>query len=195
MKNQIFQISFILLSSILLMSATVLTFDGWSDDMDVSNTMKEECLSLDNKIETHVLDTTQFVLSTSCYEYCQFEECIDDNNHSDELSKTIVKVENSFGEYEDIETSSIKNLPPNSSLNLMIEKYTVKRRFLNEKPSFFVTVESFNTTIQRNNLFDFKINVASDNDASLSDKQMKLIKQLYQDDEIAKICDKSVRPL
>lgn len=177
------------------MSASVLTFGGWNDDINEGITIKDECLSLDNKNEAHVLDTAQFVLNTSCYEYCQFEECVDDKNRRDELSKTVVKVENNRGEYEDIETSSIKTLPPNSSLNLMIEKYTVKRRFLNEVPSFFVTVESFNTTIDRNNLFDYKINVASDNDASLSDKQLELIKKLYKEEEIAKICDKSPRPL
>ncbi len=194
MKKQFRHISFLVVSAVLLVSATVLTFDGWSHEFDSIDANKQ-LFSLDQSVSEHALDTTQFFIDNTCYEYCQFEDATSELILSDQLSKTVVKVENKLGKYEEIETSSIKMLPPNASLNLMIEKYTVKRHIKNSKPSFFVTVESFNTTIERTQLFDFKIDADSEMGTSLNSQQLELIKKFCADDQIAKDCLETDRPI
>lgn len=195
MKKQIRHISFLILSTALLVSATVLTYDGWSHELDNNSCQIESSLLLESQIDEHVLDTAQFFLDNTCYEYTQISQSVESFEKTDQLSKTVVKVENKQGKYEAIETASIKSLPLNASLNLMIEKYTVKRHFKNAKPSFFVTVESFNTTIERSNLFDFKIHTDSDIGTFLNNRQLNLIKKFCSGKQIVKKCCNSDRPI
>lgn len=193
MKKQIRHISFLILSAALLVSATVLTFDGWSHELDAKTCENKTSLSLEHEVEEHALDTAQFFIDNTCYEYTEIEQSVEVFEKADQLSKTVVKVENNQGKFEDIETASIKTLPRNASLNLMIEKYTVKRNLNNTIPSFFVTVESFNTTIERTNLFDYKIRTDSDIGASLNNQQLDLIKKFWAKEQIVKnCCDKDL---
>lgn len=192
-KKQFRNISFLVLSAVLLALATALTFDGWSHDLD-QPASKTQVYTLEEETSPTVLDTTKFFIDNTCYEYTQFEEVTDQLQKSDQLSKTVVKVETNEGQYEEIESSSIKMLPPNASVNLMIEKYTVKRKFDNAIPSFFVTVESFNTTIERNNLFDFEIK-DDEIGTSLNNQQLELIKKFCEDDKIAKERLQTDRPI
>ncbi len=189
-------IVFLAFSAALLVSATVLTLDGWNDELNESKCSK----SNENLFETETmpvaLDTAKFFMDNSCYEYCQFEQTEEEGLKKDKLSRTIVKVENSSGEFEELDNNSIKSLPPNASVNLMIEKYTVERNTGKDHPKFYVTVESFNTTIERTKLPDFKIEESDKVDASLSLEQLDLLKEWCENGTPVEFCkESSSRPL
>jgi hypothetical protein len=111
------------------------------------------------------------------------------------ISKTVVKVENADGSFKNLDRSSIKTMPANSSLNLMIEKYTVRRDMENSTPSFFVTVESFQA--QMDNL-QFRLPAAdSDNSTEtyLTDDDYEFLKSYLKDNAVLTSKKTFSRPL
>ncbi len=190
-------IVFLAFSAALLVSATVLTLDGWNNDLNDSKRSDSTTdLFESQSVVSVALDTAQFFMENSCYEYCQLEQTEEEGLKKDKLSRTIVKVENGSGEYEELDNNSIKSLPPNASVNLMIEKYTVERNSGKDKPKFYVTVESFNTTIERTKLPDFKIEETDEVDASLNLEQLELLKDWCENGTPIDFCkESSSRPL
>src|SRR5690554_2049597 len=163
MKKQFGHIVFFLIASVLLTSAGILAFNGMQTDFEKSEKALSESLCLDEIEVTNVLDTAKYC-HEPCYQFKQLETRVEGDTQIDVLSKTIVRVENTNGDYEDIDNVSIKNFASNQSLNLMIEKYTLKREVINSNASFFVTMESFNTKIERKSLFGIDVQVTPDLD-------------------------------
>lgn len=175
MKKQISHILFLLFTAILVTAAGLLTFNGFKSELTAQNHVQGTNLSLDDQSVESALDTTRF-FEKPCFEYCKLESSLEDNSQVDVLSKTIVKVENEKGDFEDIENTSIKKFPANKSLNLMVEKYTLKRKMINSAPSFFVTVESFNTRISPSDFIGFEFSKNNPYETSLGQKQFELMK-------------------
>ncbi|MCG3761052.1 hypothetical protein EXA21_16605 [Vibrio cincinnatiensis] len=194
MKKQVSHILFFSLASLLLVSAGILGINGLNSDFSKNDKVSEHNLMLDEPTVQHVLDTVRFC-EEPCYEFHQYESIQEDNTQIDILSKTIVKVENKNGHFEDIDNVSIKKFPANKSLNLMIEKYTLKRKVINSNASFFVTMESFNTRIDRSDIFGIDIETNPGFETSLNANQIEQIKIFCSDEAILKSRSQISRPL
>ena len=175
MRKQISHILFFLFIATLVTAAGLLTFNGFKSELTGQSHVQKINLSLDDQTVESALDTARF-FEKPCFEYCTLESSKEDNSQVDVLSKTIVKVENEKGDFEDIEKASIKRFPANKSLNLMVEKYTLKRKMVNSAPSFFVTVESFNTRIQQSDFVGFNFSKNNPYETSLGQDQFDLMK-------------------
>ena len=175
MKKQLSHIFFFLITTTLVTAAGLLTFNGFKSEYNAQDQVKKNNLSLDDQPAEIALDTSRF-FEKPCYEYCQLESSNEDDSQVDVLSKTIVKVENDKGDFENIEKASIKKFPANKSLNLMVEKYTLKRKMVNCSPSFFVTVESFNTRIDQSDFISFDFPKNTNYETSLGQNQFDLMK-------------------
>lgn len=194
MKKQFSHIIFFSLASLLLVSAGILGINGLNSNFTESDEIAEDNLLLDEPATQHVLDTARFC-EEPCYEFHQLESIQEDDTQIDILSKTIVKVENKNGDFEDIDNVSIKKFPANKSLNLMIEKYTLKRKVINSNASFFVTMESFNTRIERSDIFGIDIETTPGFETSLNADQIEQIKLYCADEAILKSLPQISRPL
>ena len=177
MKKHFGHILFFVLASVLLTCAGILAFNGMSSDFDHSENAISERLCLDEAPVKNLMDTDKYC-DEPCYQFKQFETSVDGDTQTDVLSKTIVRVENINGDYEDIDKVSIKKFSANQSLNLMIEKYTLKRQVINSNASFFVTMESFNTKIEHNAVFGIDIQIKPDYETSLNADQIDQIKAI-----------------
>lgn len=193
MKKQVSHIVFFLFTASLVTAAGLLAFNGLSQDVREEAEVSKNQLSLDEKPSDSALDTTRF-FEKPCYEYCQLESTGEGDEQVDVLSKTVVKVENDKGDFESIEESSIKEFPANKSLNLMVEKYTLKRKMIDSNPSFFVTVESFNTRITQSDIFGITFDSEKSFQTLLNDDQLDMMKA-YCDDSEAFNYQTSSRPL
>lgn len=179
MIKQLGHILFFTLAAVLVACAGILAFNGMHSSFDqADNLANSEKFCLDNYSSEIVLDTSKFC-NEACYQFQQLETLTEGDKEIDILSKTIVRVENPDGNYEEIDEVSIKNLPANQSLNLMIEKYTLKREVLNKNATFFITMESFNTTIQPFGFSGFNLEIDSDFETALSPEQIKKIQSTY----------------
>ncbi len=194
MKKQTSHIIFFTLASLMLVSAGILGFNGLNGNFSESDEFAENDLMLDEQPTKHVLDTARFC-EEPCYEFNQIESKQEGDAQVDVLSKTVVKVENNNGDFEDIDGASIKKFPANKSLNLMIEKYTLKRKVINSNASFFVTMESFNTKIQRNEIFGIDMQSNPELETSLNADQIRQIKTLFADELPFKAELRNSRPL
>ncbi len=194
MKKHTSHIIFFALASLLVISAGVLGINGLTADFSDIDDSSSQGLMLDETSESSVLDTTKY-LEDPCYEFCQLESVQDGDSQVDVLSKTVVKVENNNGLFEDIDKVSIKTFPANHSLNLMIEKYTLKRKMVNSTASFFVTMESFNTRIERNDFFGISLETSPDFETSLCPEQIEQIKNYCANEEVFKLGTTASRPL
>ncbi|NEN23997.1 hypothetical protein G3O08_10850 [Cryomorpha ignava] len=194
MKKQVSHIIFFSLASLLLVSAGILGINGLNSDFSKSEEIAEHNLLLDEPAVQHVLDTVRFC-EEPCYEFHQLESTQEDDTQIDVLSKTVVRVENKNGDFEDIDNVSIKTCPANKSLNIMIEKYTLKRKMINSNASFFVTMESFNTRIERSDIFGIDIETNPGFETSLNADQIQQIKSFCADEAIFKSYAQISRPL
>lgn len=194
MKKHVSHIIFFSLASLLLISAGVLGINGLNSDFSQLEEMSADNLLLDEPSIQNVLDTAR-LCEEPCYEFHQLESIEEDDSQIDILSKTIVKVENKNGDFENIDNASIKKFPANKSLNLMIEKYTLKRKVINSNASFFVTMESFNTRIERSDIFGIDIETNPGFETSLNADQIELIKNYCADEDILKSLPQISRPL
>lgn len=194
MKKHVSHIIFFSLASLLLISAGVLGINGLNSDFSQLEEMSADNLLLDEPSIQNVLDTAR-LCEEPCYEFHQLESIEEDDSQIDILSKTIVKVENKNGDFENIDNASTKKFPANKSLNLMIEKYTLKRKVINSNASFFVTMESFNTRIERSDIFGIDIETNPGFETSLNADQIELIKNYCADEDILKSLPQISRPL
>lgn len=182
MKKYFGHIIFFTVASIIAVSAGILAFNGMSEKFDQNAYAVAEKFCFEENTYQMVLDSSKYC-NDPCYQFKQIETRIEGEKEIDILSKTVVRVENNDGDFEDIDKVSIKNIPANKSLNLMIEKYTLKREVFNKNATFFVTMESFNTTIQPNGLPGINIEFNPDFETSLSPEQIKKIKDIYAQDK------------
>lgn len=194
MKKQFGHIIFFVVASVLLTCAGILAFNGMNNDFEQSNHTVSKGLCLDERPLKHLMDTVRSC-DEPCYQFKQLETSIDGDTQIDVLSKTIVRVENNDGDYEDIDKVSIKKFPANKSLNLMIEKYTLKRQVINSNASFFVTMESFNTKIEHNAVFGIDIQINPDYETSLNSDQIEQIKAICNKEASFRFGKHNSRPL
>lgn len=194
MKKHISHILFFLFTATLVVAAGLLTFNGFKNELIAQNHVRKIDLSLDDQQVESALDTARF-FEKPCFEYCKLESSKEDGSQVDVLSKTIVKIENEKGDYEDIEKSSIKKFPANKSLNLMVEKYTLKRKMINSAPSFFVTVESFNTRMSQSDFIGFDFTKNNPYETSLGRDQFDLMKSYCDQFGTSAIQKQVSRPL
>lgn len=195
MKKQFGHIIFFVLASVLLTCAGILAFNGMNSDFEQSeNAISSDRLCLDEAPVKNAMDTAKYC-DEPCYQFKQLETSVDGDTQIDVLSKTIVRVENTNGDYEDIDNVSIKTFPANRSLNLMIEKYTLKRQVINSNASFFVTMESFNTKIEHNAVFGIDIQINPDYETSLNADQIEQIKAICNHEASFRFGKHNSRPL
>ena len=147
-------------------------------------------LSLDDHEMKSDLDTLKLV-EDPCIEYSSLEQKCGDNANKDILVKTVVKVEQPDGNYQELNDNSVKSLLPNSSINLMIEKYRIERSKNQSSTSFFVTVESFNTILQKSETNDFFKPVLLEESTSLSKEQLEFIRSKRAEQLLVKNCKDS----
>ncbi len=145
-KKRLAQISGIIVLICLLASAGIMTYSGLSQDFEGQEVFLS--MEIDRENCKPDLDNARLV-DDSCYEYTNFERSKSvKGGVKDALSKTIVRVSDPKGNLKPLENKSIKTLPANTSLNLMLETYTVSR----QKDScdvYIVTIESFSATVEK----------------------------------------------
>lgn len=194
MKKQFGHIIFFVLASILLTCAGILAFNGMNGDFEQSENTASERLCLD-EIQSKVVMESERFCDEPCYQFKQLETSTNGDTQIDVLSKTVVRVENNNGDYEVIDNVSIKNFSANKSLNLMIEKYTLKRQMINNNASFFVTMESFNTKIDHNDVFGIDIQINPEFETSLNADQIEQIKAICNHEASFRFGELNSRPL
>jgi len=182
--NHIYYLSFI---ACVICAAGVIAFNSFSADFKKSSETANNELSLDDNSPKSVLDTLA-LLEEPCYEYRSLERNCSGSTSKDVIVKTVVKVEQPDGHYKEIDEGSVKSLLPNSSINLMIEKYKIERRSDEDSTSFFVTVESFNTILEKNNRSEFISPVKFDESTSLSEQQWEMIRTQKAKELLVKTC-------
>jgi hypothetical protein len=149
-KNQNLHLLIALFAGAMIFVAGYLTFSGLYNDFEENSSIavydalgekdRENCVSL--------LDTSKY-FEEPCYEFVNYQKSICSKGKiSDGLSKTIVKVTNSGNTHQPIEGGNIKYLPLNTSLNIMLETYTVSR-LSDTCDQYLVTVESFSTKLEK----------------------------------------------
>lgn len=129
---------------ILLISGVVLTYNQYKIDQEIDLFSQETSASAFST--ESVIDTLQFIVNPS-YEYEEFSCVESEDTKCDVLKRTVLSIDHK-GMNSSPSTESFKRLPPNSSLNFMLETYTVERRTESCKTSYFVTVESFDTNLE-----------------------------------------------
>ncbi len=162
--------------------------------MSLTERSSLESPHFDNQTEPSALDTAQF-FEQACYEYCQQEPCANSSENLDVLTKTVIRVENKEGDFEDIDNGMVKSFRPNQSLNLMVEKYTLKRKKDRDGSSFYVTLESFNTSFEPLNFGNFCKGIDPDGEAFLTDDQIDRLKVFCANEQGLKSMVTSERPL
>lgn len=183
-RGHIYYISFIALT---ICTAGAIAFSSFKAGFDEEPASKSTELSLDDNSPKSVLDTLALI-EEPCYEYRSLERNCSGDTSKDVIVKTVVKVEQPDGHYEELDEGSVKSLLPNSSINLMIEKYKIERRRNKDSTSFFVTVESFNTILEKNNRTEFISPAGYDESTSLTDQQWEMIKTQKAQELLVKSC-------
>jgi hypothetical protein len=174
-KNQNHARLFLLSIGILMALAFGFGYEGWYNELDESNSILTQKNNSNSNNQYAVLDTLQYI-EKACYEYVSCQSECEENNSKDYLTKTIIKIEKPNGEFEALTENSIKNLPANTSLNLMVEQYKIERSLSSDGPSFHVTMEAFNTQLEIDRFHDLKRFPFSDPEASLSIERFEQIK-------------------
>jgi adenylate kinase len=182
--GHIYYLGFIALT---ICTAGVIAFSSFKADFDEKSASESTELSLDDNSPKSVLDTLALI-EEPCYEYRSLERNCSGDTSKDVIVKTVVKVEQPDGHYKELDEGSVKSLLPNSSINLMIEKYKIERRRNNDSTSFFVTVESFNTILEKNNRTEFISPAGYDESTSLTDQQWEMIKTQKAQELLVKSC-------
>lgn len=182
--GHIYYLGFIALS---ICTAGIIAFSSFKADFQEGSGASNDELSLDDRSPKSVLDTLALI-EEPCYEYKSLERNCSGDTSKDVIVKTVVKVEQPDGHYKELDEGSVKSLLPNSSINLMIEKYKIERRRNNDSTSFFVTVESFNTILEKNNRSKLISPASYDESTSLSDQQWEMIKTHKAKELLVKSC-------
>lgn len=180
--------------ALALCAAGIFAFSSFKADFEDNADTQNTKLSLDDNVSESVLDTLALI-EEPCYEYKSLERNCSGDTSKDVIVKTVVKVEQPDGHFREIDEGSVKSLLPNSSINLMIEKYKIERRRDKDSTSFFVTVESFNTILDKNNKTEFISPASYDETTSLSEEQWDLIKTQKARELLVKTCRDNKFPL
>jgi hypothetical protein len=150
-KDQNKQILIFSIVSCLIFLAGYFTYSGFSNDFDdLGLASGKTTSSAQNGKELcfNHLDTARY-FDEPCYEYTSYEKSTGEKgNISDALSKTVVKVSNRGKIHQPLEQGNIKYFPANTSLNIMLETYTVSR-LSDTCEQYMVTIESFSTTMEK----------------------------------------------
>ena len=194
-KKHLNHLLFFSITTCLIAAAGVLAFSGFTNTDQNSGKLAESTrnLDLDDNRNESALDTLK-VFQDACYEYVKTEDDCKGNSTKDLLTKTVMKVEKDNGLFEPIDQGSIKKLKPNTSINLMIERFKVERNQSSSDISYFVTVESFNTQVQKTDFSDFRIIQPSEKKPGLSLKQLEIIQTKMAEELVQKACSKTVNP-
>lgn len=195
MKKHLNHFLFFSITTCLIAAAGVLAFSGFTNTDQESGKLAESTdnLNLDDNDGDSALDTLK-VFQEPCYEYVSREEDCEGKRRKDVLTKTVMKVEKDNGSFEPIEQGSVKRLKPNTSINLMIERFKVERNQSDNDVSYFVTVESFNTQVQKTDFSDFRIIQPSEKKPGLSQRQMEIIQTKMAEELVLKACSQDVNP-
>lgn len=149
-KDQNNQILILSVVSCLIFLAGYFTYNGFSNDFEDLGLVSGETFSSQNGKELcfNHLDTARY-FDEPCYEFNSYEKSTEEKGKiSDSLSKTVVKVSNRSKIHQPLEQGNIKYFPANTSLNIMLETYTVSR-LSDTCEQYMVTVESFSTTMEK----------------------------------------------
>lgn len=129
----------------LVVSGCVLTYNQVQNDKEINLLSEVPQINFEADSKS-VLDTLKFLVDPA-YEYCELscEKSVD--SKCDVLKKTIVSIDhNGLESIEGVQEMS--RLPANTSINLMLETYSVSRRIDSCQTTYFVTVESFDTQLE-----------------------------------------------
>lgn len=194
MKKQQGHIFYLSIISLVLIVAGVLAINGFStfENDGIADTRTN--LVLDELSVHSVLDTLK-LMDDPCYEYKSLEQNCSGETESDIIVKTVVKVEQEDGRFKELQESSIKTLPPNASINLMIEKYQIERLKKPGSTSFFVTVESFSTILEKFNRPEFIAPQSLDKHTSLTEEQLELLHTNYATNLVLNKCREQETPM
>ncbi len=146
MKIQTRHTLFFVLSGIMLLIAGSLTYSEFAKGFDA----RPEVLPKDDSedICLNLPDSTRFI-ARPCFEYSKYQHVnCRQKGIKDEISKTIVSVSGNGFDLKSPESGSIKSIPANRSLNIMMETYTVTRKS-DSCDVYIVAIESFSTTMER----------------------------------------------
>lgn len=150
MKKQSAHIAFFALTALLLIAASVLVYNQWVTDSEQQTvTARYEATHDVEDTEMTVIDTTRF-FENPCYSYCatRSEGC---DEKVEELRKTVLTIEQNGQDIRELTAADLKRLPANTSLNMMLDSYTVSRAENEEGTSYYVTVESFDAVLEKMN--------------------------------------------
>lgn len=136
-------------AGIVAVVAFYFTYLGFSDDFSENLVVNNHiaCMTINEDCNAQ-LDTDR-ILEEPCYELNLYEKSSSGNGESDKdsYSKTIVKITNDGNPYE-FEKGDIKAFQANSSINIMLETYTVSK-LSDSCDQYLVTVESFSTKVEK----------------------------------------------
>lgn len=141
MKNQRLQTAFFVVIAALLVVATYFTFTGWRGNEHSFERLSQDDLEY-NFSEADDLDSA-FYGKDDCISSTDFSQIENSDCKTDVLTKSVFKVSSENESLEFPEANSLKYSPANTSLNLMMEQYTVMRKQDSCDVAFSVTVNSF----------------------------------------------------
>ena len=148
MKQSIGHITFFLIAALLLISASYLAYSQWVGDRAAQSEAMHYDETADMRSHTAVIDTVRF-FENPCYSYCEVPGVEGCESRVDQLTKTVMSVERNGRQIQRITAEDLKKMEPNTSLNMMLEAYTVSRKKGNKGTSFYVTVESFDAILEK----------------------------------------------
>ncbi|MFT6996898.1 MAG: hypothetical protein ACJAQ4_000643 [Cryomorphaceae bacterium] len=146
MKKEFGHIALFVSMVTLLVSGGFLTYSQVQNDMD-SQLLSQRSIETTDEIHESALDTLRFLVDPS-YEFCEFACEEDENSSCEKLSKTIVSVNQKGFSKTNLNSPELARLPANASINLMFETYSVSRRTDSCSTTYYVTVESFDTSLE-----------------------------------------------
>jgi len=130
----------------LVVSGGFLTYSQVQNDMD-AQLLTQRSIETTDEIHQSALDTLRFLVDPS-YEFCEFACEEDENSSCERLTKTLVSVKQQGLSKSLLSAREVTRLPANASINLMFETYSVSRRTDSCSTTYYVTVESFDTSLE-----------------------------------------------
>ncbi len=148
MKNSFAHIAFFSVVTLLLVSATYLVYSQWSNDSAQKSAVAryEAVYGVDGELA--VIDSVRF-FENPCYTYCATKSDDGCKEKVEQLKKMVLTVEQNGRGVHHITADDLKKMAPNTSLNMMLESYTVSRKKSKEGISYYVTVESFDAILEK----------------------------------------------
>lgn len=148
MKNTVAHIAFFSFATLLLVSASYLVYSQWTNDTAQKSSVARYEATHGVDGELAMIDTVRF-FENPCYSYCATKSDDGCEEKVDQLKKTILTVERNGLDIHHITAADLKSMPPNTSLNMMLESYTVSRKQNKQGTSYYVTVESFEAILEK----------------------------------------------